>query len=57
MDKLRQHWPAAALTAALLLVLAAAQIAIFNTEPIPDAELDARLAELQQARAIAGDRK
>lgn len=55
MDKLKHHWPAVALTAALLLALLAAQVSIFNTEPMPAAELDARLAELQNARA--GDRK
>lgn len=57
MDKLKQHLPAATLTAALLLALGAAQIAIFNTEPMPDGELEARAAQLQQIRALAGDRK
>ncbi|WP_187147190.1 hypothetical protein [Thiobacillus denitrificans] len=53
MDKLIRHWPAA-LAAALLIAFGAVQLAIFNTEPMAAAELDARLAQLQQMRAIAG---
>jgi hypothetical protein len=53
MDKLRQYWPALAIAAGLLMLLAAAQIAIYNTKPICAAELDARLAQLQQARETA----
>lgn len=53
MDKLIRHWPAT-LAAALLIALGAAQLAIFNTEPMPAAELDARLAQLHQMRGIAG---
>lgn len=52
-----QHWPAVTLTAALLLALGAAQIAIFNTPPMPTGELDARLAQLHQWQATAGDGK
>ncbi|MHB1351735.1 MAG: hypothetical protein ACYCWA_00305 [Thiobacillus sp.] len=50
MEKLIRHWPAATLAAALLLALLAAQVSIFNTEPMPPGELDARLAQLQAAR-------
>lgn len=57
MNKLRQHWPAVAVTTALVLALLAAQLAIFNTEPIDAAELDARLVELQRARTLAGGRE
>lgn len=72
MTILAKHWPALAVFGALLLALLAAQAAIFNTPPIPAAELDMRLAklqdarnqsalarqaELQAARATVGDRK
>lgn len=57
MQKLIQHWPAVTLTAALLAALLAAQIAIFNTSPIPAGDLDARLVQLQKMRATTGDSK
>lgn len=47
---LTQHWPALAVTAALLLALLAAQIAIFNTPPMAAGELESRAAALQAAR-------
>lgn len=50
MDKLAKHWPALAVGAALLLTLLAAQIAIFNTEPMPAGDLESRAAALQAAR-------
>lgn len=48
---LRQHWPTLALTTALLAALFAAQIAIFNTQPLSAADLESRAAALQAARA------
>lgn len=56
MEKLKQHGPAATLTAALLLALLAAQISILNTEPMPAGELDTRLAHLLELREIANER-
>ncbi|MHB0973204.1 MAG: hypothetical protein ACYC0P_03065 [Thiobacillus sp.] len=46
-----QHWPTLVLAVALGGVLLAAQIAIFNTPPLPAADLESRAAALQAARA------
>lgn len=47
---LRQHWTTLALTGALLAALLAAQVSIFNTQPLTVADLESRAAALQAAR-------